>query len=225
MPGAGREHSYRGRMGLQQICPSDSVTVPSARERPSYCQRITRAPDAGPRPLQRTESCPLYTLAPPPETVAQARRFMQRLCERELKLATAESCTGGLAAALLTDIDGCSHAFDRALVAYTDTAKTELLGVHPALLREHGAVSRPVALAMADGALARSGADIAVAVTGFAGPTPAEGEEGRVHFALARTGERTRPTERAFGPLGRDRIREACLTTMLGLLEDALTCR
>jgi nicotinamide-nucleotide amidase len=148
---------------------------------------------------------------------------MQRLCERELKLATAESCTGGLAAALLTDIEGCSHAFDRALVAYTDIAKTELLGVSPALLRAHGAVSRPVALAMADGALARSGADIAVAVTGFAGPTPDAGEEGHVHFALARTGERTRHTERAFGPLGRDRIREACLTTMLGLLEDALT--
>jgi len=112
------------------------------------------------------------------------------LAERGFRAATAESCTGGLVAAAITDIPGSSAWFDRGFVTYTDDAKRTDLGVPAELLAAHGAVSEPVARAMAEGALARSAADVAVSITGIAGPggaTPGK-PVGTVCFAFARRG-------------------------------------
>jgi nicotinamide-nucleotide amidase len=157
-----------------------------------------------------------------PEVEKAVERILRRVCEADLRLATAESCTGGLLASLLTDVDGCSHAFERAFICYTDEAKREMLGVHAALLARHGAVSEPVARAMAEGALERSRADIAVAVTGFAGPTSGAGEEGLVHLACARRGRPTAHREMHYGPIGRGGVRLACLRTATEMLEKAV---
>jgi nicotinamide-nucleotide amidase len=100
----------------------------------------------------------------------QAERLMHAICDRELKIATAESCTGGMLAALLTDIEGCGHGFDRGFVTYSKDAKRELLGIEAEVLDRNDAVSQAVARAMAEGALNRSTADVAIGVTGFAGP-------------------------------------------------------
>lgn len=152
----------------------------------------------------------------------EIHRILERVCDAELKLATAESCTGGLLASLLTDVDGCGHAFDRGFVVYTDEAKQEMLGVPSDLLREHGAVSEPVARAMAEGALERSNADIALAVTGFAGPAGDEGEEGLVHFACARRGRPTLHRKARFGNIGRGGVRIECLKTTTRMFNEAL---
>ncbi|HET7604894.1 MAG TPA: CinA family protein, partial [Sphingomicrobium sp.] len=98
----------------------------------------------------------------------QADRLMHALCDRKLRVATAESCTGGMLAALLTDIEGASHGFERGFVTYSEESKHELLGIDLDILHKNEAVSEVVARAMAEGALARSQADIALAVTGFA---------------------------------------------------------
>jgi nicotinamide-nucleotide amidase len=158
----------------------------------------------------------------PPAVEHTVGRILRRACDDDLRLATAESCTGGLLASLLTDVEGCSHAFERAFVAYTDEAKREMLGVAPDLLRQHGAVSAQVARAMAEGALDRSRADIAVAVTGFAGPTGGAGEEGLVHFACARRGRSIAHREAHYGPIGRGGVRLECLRTAIEMLERAL---
>src|SRR5881275_1276693 len=100
----------------------------------------------------------------------QAERLMHRLCDAGLSVSTAESCTGGMLAALLTDIEGAGHGFDRGFVTYTRESKAELLGIEPALLDRNDAVSEVVARAMAEGALNRSKADVAIGITGFAGP-------------------------------------------------------
>ena len=121
----------------------------------------------------------------------KAERLMRRLCDKNLKVATAESCTGGMLAALLTDIEGAGHGFDRGFVTYDKEAKTNLLGISPALVEQNEAVSEAVAKAMAEGALARSNAHIAFGVTGFAGPAGDDKEEGLVHMALARRGAAT----------------------------------
>ncbi len=113
------------------------------------------------------------------------------LCRAKgLKLATAESCTGGLIIGCLTDVAGSSDVVDRGFITYSNAAKTEMLGVPAGLIARVGAVSEAVACAMAEGALARSNADIAVAVTGIAGPGGATAEKpvGLVHFACARRG-------------------------------------
>ena len=122
------------------------------------------------------------TLSPVlPDAVEEAtRHLLAKASERGLTLATAESCTGGMIASLLTDVQGVAHVFDRGFVTYSEEAKTGLLGVPPDLIAVEGAVSRAVALAMAEGALARSSADIIIAVTGFA---DAGDERGLVHFA------------------------------------------
>lgn len=153
---------------------------------------------------------------------ARAEAVLQRLCDAELRLATAESCTGGLVAALLTDIEGCSHAYERGFVTYSDAAKQEMLGVAADMLETHGAVSEPVAIAMAEGALRRSEAEIAISVTGFAGPGGPEAEEGLVHFALAREGRNTVHRVESFGALGRDPIRQRSLATILEMLEETV---
>jgi nicotinamide-nucleotide amidase len=152
----------------------------------------------------------------------QAERLMRRLCDRELTVATAESCTGGMLAALLTDIEGAGHGFDRGFVTYSKEAKTDLLGIEPSLLEHNEAVSEVVARAMAEGALNRSKAEIALGVTGFAGPAGPGHEEGLVHFALARRGARTVHREEHFGAVGRGAVRVKSLNTMLDMLEQAL---
>jgi nicotinamide-nucleotide amidase len=152
----------------------------------------------------------------------QAERLMRRLCDRGLTIATAESCTGGMLAALLTDIEGAGHAFERGFVTYTKESKTELLGIDADLLEHNDAVSEPVARAMAEGALNRSTADLALGVTGFAGPAGNGCEEGLVHMALARRGGTTRHRVEHFGAAGRGRVRVKSLEAMLEMLEQAL---
>jgi nicotinamide-nucleotide amidase len=151
----------------------------------------------------------------------QAERLMHRVCDLELTVATAESCTGGMLAALLTDIEGASHGFERGFVTYTEDSKTELLGVDRELLKKNEAVTEAVARAMAEGALARSHADIALGVTGFAGPA-GDREQGLVHMALARRGRPTQHREEHFGALGRGPVRVKSLKAMLEMLEQAL---
>jgi nicotinamide-nucleotide amidase len=152
----------------------------------------------------------------------QAEQLMRRLCDRGLTVATAESCTGGMLAALLTDIEGAGHGFDRGFVTYTKQSKSDLLGIEPGLLACNDAVSAIVARAMAEGALARSSADLAIGITGFAGPGGDGQEEGLVHMALARRGSATLHREEHFGALGRGVIRVKSLKAMLEMLEEAL---
>ena len=164
------------------------------------------------------------TLEPalPNDLDEQADRLMHELCDRKLSIATAESCTGGMLAALLTDIEGASHGFDRGFVTYTKEAKSELLGIPDDVLDHNEAVSETVAKAMAEGALARSQANVALGVTGFAGPAGPGHEEGLVHFALARRGDDTRHREEHFGAIGRGNVRVKSLEVMLDMLEQAL---
>lgn len=160
--------------------------------------------------------------AVPGDIDALAHQVLREACDRGLRLATAESCTGGLLASLLTDIPGCSHAFERGFVVYTEEAKHELLDVSREILETDGAVSERVARAMADGALAHSRADIAVAITGYAeGPEPHQ-TPGLVHFAVARRSRPTRHIERRFGDVGRAAVRLACLRAALELMRDQM---
>jgi len=152
----------------------------------------------------------------------QAERLMHRLCDKGLTVATAESCTGGMLAALLTDIEGAGHGFERGFVTYTKESKAELLGIPGHLLDDNDAVSETVARAMAEGALTRSHADLAIGVTGFAGPAGEDNEEGLVHIALARRDRRTLHREEHFGSVGRGAIRVKSLKAMLVMLEQAL---
>jgi nicotinamide-nucleotide amidase len=152
----------------------------------------------------------------------QAERLMHGVCDKKLKIATAESCTGGMLAALLTDIEGAGHGFDRGFVTYSEDAKSELLGIQRDVLDKNEAVSEVVARAMAEGALKRSQADISLAITGFAGPAGPNHEEGLVHLALARHGSPTVHRVEHFGAIGRGGIRVKSLETMLEMLEQAL---
>ena len=161
------------------------------------------------------------TLSPAlPGTLEEAtHRLLDKACELDLMLATAESCTGGMLASLLTDVKGVAHAFDRGFVTYSEEAKTAMLGVPAALIEQSGAVSKEVAIAMAEGALARSQAHIALAITGFAD----EGDEpGLVHFACARTGRKTQHREEHFGPKGRGEVRIAALQTAVAMMTEML---
>ncbi len=160
----------------------------------------------------------------PDDITRRAHHVLQTASEKDLALATAESCTGGLLASLLTDVTGVSHVFERGFVAYSDAAKCDLLGIEREMVDNCGAVSREVALAMAKGALARSQADIAVSITGFAGPAGEDDEEGLVHFALAvKEGEPVQREEH-FGAIGRDGVRVASLRTALAMMGDAVGC-
>ncbi len=142
------------------------------------------------------------------------------LCRRaDIKLATAESCTGGLIIGCLTEIAGSSDVVERGFVTYSNEAKTELVGVPAMLIALHGAVSEQVARAMAEGALSRSMADVTVAVTGVAGPTGGSADKpvGLVHFACAGRG---RPTvhHREVFPGNRAAVRDATVQTALALV-------
>lgn len=141
---------------------------------------------------------------------------------RGVMIATAESCTGGLIAGRLTDVAGSSDAFERGFVTYSNAAKIEMLGIRPETLEAHGAVSEEIAAEMAQGALARSHAGVAVAVTGIAGPGGSEHKpEGRVCFGLADPfGTRTETVE--FGAIGRAEVRAATVDHALALLAEAL---
>lgn len=140
------------------------------------------------------------------------------------RLATAESCTGGMISAALTDVAGSSDVFDRGFVTYSNAAKQDMLGVAPDTLAAHGAVSEQVAREMAEGALSRSRAHLAVSVTGIAGPGGSEFKpEGRVCFGLARHGAGTLTETVEFGALGRAEVRRATVEHALRLIEAALT--
>ena len=142
---------------------------------------------------------------------------------RGILIASAESCTGGMIAAALTDIAGSSDVFDRGFVTYSNDAKIDMLGVGQETLTAHGAVSEQIAREMATGALTRSNATLAVATTGIAGPGGSEHKpEGRVCFGLAQTGHPTQTQTIEFGPLGRAAVRAAATEYALGLLLQAL---
>lgn len=153
---------------------------------------------------------------------ALARAVLEAARLRGAMVATAESCTGGMVSAALTDVVGSSDMFDRGFVTYSYPAKTAVLGVSAADLARYGAVSEEVARGMAAGALARSQARVAVAVTGVAGPGASEAKpEGTVWFAVAGPeGVRTRLEQ--FGPLGRAEVRARSVETALELLAQAL---
>jgi nicotinamide-nucleotide amidase len=154
------------------------------------------------------------------ELMPLAAELIEACTARGLKIATAESCTGGLVAAFLTEIPGASAVVDRGFVTYSDAAKTEMLGVAPELIEKHGAVSEEVALAMAEGALARSAADMVVAITGIAGPSGGTKEKpvGLVCFALNRRGRPPHQVTRRFGDPGRSEIRRSAARQALTML-------
>lgn len=158
--------------------------------------------------------------------VDRAAALLEACRQRGLRIATAESCTGGLIAAALTETAGSSDVVDRGFVTYSDAAKAQLLGVPAALIAEHGAVSREAAIAMAEGALARSEADIVVSVTGIAGPggaTPAK-PRGLVWFATAARNRQSRAESQVFGG-DRHAVRrqavDRALALLSGLADDA----
>ena len=158
-----------------------------------------------------------------PETTIAVTALLKLFKECGLTIATAESCTGGLLAAALTSVSGSSAVVERGFVTYTNVAKTQSLGVPHSLLNAHGAVSAEVARAMAEGALARSNADVSISITGIAGPGGAVPGKpvGLVHFGLAREHMRTQTVERRFGAIGRDGIRAASVAFALDLLRQA----
>ncbi len=147
-----------------------------------------------------------------------AERVMHAICDRQWTLSLAESCTGGLFAAVLTDVEGCAHGFDRGFVTYTNEAKQAQLNVPARLIATYSAVSAPVAAAMVEGALAKSDSDLALSVTGFAGPGGEDEEPGLVYFGVQRRGQPAAVEEHRFGDRSRAAVRIACLRTGLGLL-------
>jgi nicotinamide-nucleotide amidase len=160
----------------------------------------------------------------PPDLLERAAELIARYRGAGLMLATAESCTGGLIAGLLTEIPGSSNVLERGFVVYSNAAKEELLGVPASTLARRGAVSHETARAMAEGALKGSRADVAVSVTGVAGPDGGTAAKpvGLVHFACARRGAAAVSREERFGDIGRDAVRLASVRVGLDLLEGAL---
>ncbi|HSU07082.1 MAG TPA: CinA family protein [Acetobacteraceae bacterium] len=158
-----------------------------------------------------------------PELLEHAATLLEECRARHLMLATAESCTGGLIAAALTAIPGSSDVVERGFITYSNEAKSDLVGVPPALIATHGAVSEPVARAMAEGAVAHSRADIAVSVTGVAGPGGGSAAKpvGLVWFGLARRGRPTL-TEHQILPGDRTAIRAATVERAIALIRTSL---
>ena len=156
------------------------------------------------------------------QELAAARALLDLCRQKRLKLATAESCTGGLLAATLTDIAGSSDVLDRGFVTYSNAAKRAMLGVPPATLERHGAVSRETAEAMATGALAHAPVDLAVSITGIAGPGGGTGLKpvGLVHFAVASRSGKLVHHEQKFGDIGRVDVRRASVLQALAMLRE-----
>jgi len=161
----------------------------------------------------------------PDALVARAAALLAAAEAKGLKIATAESCTGGLIAALLTEIPGSSSVVERGFVTYSNEAKHELLGVDASLTKAHGAVSEPVVRAMAAGALVNSRADVAVSVTGVAGPGGGTDDKpvGLVWFGLAQRGGAVETLEKRLGDIGRGQVRLASVGVALELLEAAVS--
>lgn len=158
------------------------------------------------------------------ELRAAARDVLDACRARNLKLAVAESCTGGLLAAALTEIPGSSDVLDRGFVTYSNAAKQAMLDVPASVLETRGAVSKETAEAMAAGALQRSGADVTAAVTGVAGPGGGTAAKpvGLVHFAAARRGGSLLHRERRYGDLGRAEIRRRSVLDALAMLAEVV---
>ncbi|HYC68979.1 CinA family protein [Brevundimonas sp.] len=152
-----------------------------------------------------------------------ARRAIDAAMARGLMVATAESCTAGLVSAALTDVAGSSAVVERGFVTYSNAAKVEMLGVPATLIERYGAVSEPVARAMAEGALARSTAQVSVSVSGIAGPGGGSSDKpvGLVHFAAAGPAGLVH-AERRFGDIGREAVRLASVAVALELLLDRI---
>jgi len=155
----------------------------------------------------------------PDDIQTQAQAVITAAIRRGVTLATAESCTGGLVAGALTAVAGSSAAVERGFVTYSNAAKTEMLGVPAGLIDRHGAVSEPVARAMAEGALARSPAGLTVSVTGVAGPGGGSADKpvGLVHLAAVDSAGMIHEAHR-FGDVGREAVRLASVRVALGLL-------
>ncbi len=160
----------------------------------------------------------------PQDILESAERVLELARAKGLRIATAESCTGGLVAGALTAIAGSSDVVEGGIVSYSNAVKQNLLGVDGGLLEQHGAVSEPVARAMAEGALERLGAGLAVAVTGVAGPGGGRPGKpvGLVHFALAARGRPTAHRAERFGDIGREQVRLASVKTALEMMLAAL---
>lgn len=161
----------------------------------------------------------------PPDLITRAESLLALCRANRIKIVTAESCTGGLVSGLLTEIPGSSDVVDRGFVTYSNSAKADCLGVPSALIARLGAVSRQVATAMAQGALVRSRADVAVAITGVAGPGGGSAAKpvGLVYIAAR---NRTGPSvtrEFRFGDLDRHAIRLASITSALDLVEQVIS--
>lgn len=158
------------------------------------------------------------------EILALAVTVNERLVDRGWMLATAESCTGGLIAGAITAVPGSSTALHGGFVTYANRAKIEMVGVPAALIASHGAVSEPVARAMAEGTLIHARVDIAIAVTGIAGPAGGTPEKpvGLVHFGVALPNRTLHHVEH-FGDLGRDHIRRETVRVALGLVRNAIS--
>ncbi len=154
------------------------------------------------------------------ELRATATAVLAAARARGLKIATAESCTGGLVAGALTDIAGSSDVFDRGFVTYSNTAKQQVLGVPADILREHGAVSRETAEAMARGALGKAKVDIVVAITGIAGPGGGGPGKpvGLVHFAASTRAGKLTHHEARYGDIGRAEVRQKSVLQALAML-------
>ncbi|HYD26678.1 CinA family protein [Brevundimonas sp.] len=152
-----------------------------------------------------------------------ARKVVEAARARGLMVAAAESCTGGLVTGALTAVAGSSAVVERGFVTYSNAAKSDLLGVPATMIEHHGAVSEPVARAMAEGALARSGGQVSVSVTGVAGPGGGSADKpvGLVHFAAAGPSGLVH-VERRFGDIGRERVRLDSVRTALELLLDRI---
>jgi len=150
--------------------------------------------------------------------------LIARAAKAGVTIATAESCTGGMVAAALTDIPGSSAVLDRGYVTYSNDAKTQMIGVRPETLDAFGAVSEEVAREMAEGARARAGTTLAVSITGIAGPGGSEFKpEGRVCFGLSAEGRETHVETIEFGALGRPQVRAASRDHALSLLERVIS--
>jgi nicotinamide-nucleotide amidase len=160
----------------------------------------------------------------PADIEHQAAAIIAAYRDRGWMIATAESCTGGLIAGALTEIAGSSAVVDRGFVTYTNQAKMELIGVSAATLEVFGAVSKETALQMAHGALMRSNAQVAVAVTGIAGPGGGSAEKpvGLVHLALKTRSGLVDHREMRYGDIGRDQVRLATVRTSLDMLTAAV---